>query len=307
MGCGCTKESVKIEGKNFYILSRIAEGGFGTIDLIEDSSNGNTYALKKIKCENKNEIEKASMENKYYKQLNNHQNIIKLIHDDIIEESKTQGYLVLSVFQFYRRGSLQEELEKNLKQNILIKPDRVVKLFEGISSGLNYIHELNLAHRDLKPHNVLLSDDGQIPVLTDFGSMTEKVIEITNSRKSQEIEDWASQNCSMFYRAPELFTPKQGEKIDEKADIWSLGCILYAIMYNKGPFDYVVEKGDSIALAVANANYTIPTTIKRDEILINIIKKTLQFDPFSRESIPKILNDLNKIQLFESNQNEEIV
>lgn len=63
--------------------------------------------------------------------------------------------------------------------------------------------------------------------------MTSKVIEIKNSRKAQEIQDWAAQNCSMFYRAPELFNPKVGSSIDESADVWSLGCVLYALMFVK--------------------------------------------------------------------------
>ena len=120
-----------------------------------------------------------------------------------------------------------------------------MKLFYAISSGLNFIHESNLAHRDLKPQNILLCSDERVgALLTDFGSMTERVIEIKNSRKAQEIQDWSAQNCSMFYKAPELFSPKTGI-IDEKADIWSLGCLTYALMFNKGPFDYVVEKGFS--------------------------------------------------------------
>jgi serine/threonine kinase 16 len=118
-----------------------------------------------------------------------------------------------------------------------------LSLFSGITDGVNYIHDNNLAHRDLKPHNVLLSDDRQSAVIIDFGSMTEKCITIDSIRKSQEIEDWAAQNCSMFYKAPELFSPKVGTVINEKADIWALGCILYAMMFNKGPFDYVAERG----------------------------------------------------------------
>jgi serine/threonine kinase 16 len=113
----------------------------------------------------------------------------------------------------------------------------------GVCEALSFIHQNNLAHRDLKPHNLLLSDDRQSSILTDFGSMTERIIDITNNKKAQEIQDWASENCSMFYRAPELYFPKVGTTITEKADIWSLGCLLYAMMFNKGPFDYVIEKG----------------------------------------------------------------
>ena len=82
-------------------------------------------------------------------------------------------------------------------------------------------------------------------LLTDFGSMTDRVIEVNTSRKAQEIQDFAAENCSMFYKAPELFNVKIGT-IDEKADIWSLGCVLYALMFNKGPFDYVAGKGNAL-------------------------------------------------------------
>lgn len=118
-----------------------------------------------------------------------------------------------------------------------------MKLFIGVCNGVNYIHESNLAHRDLKPQNILLGDDMSTAILTDFGSMTDRQIEIDTSKKSQEIQEWAAQNCSMFYKAPELFSPKVGSPITEKADIWSLGCVLFAFLFNKGPFDYVVERG----------------------------------------------------------------
>jgi len=80
----------------------------------------------------------------------------------------------------------------NLKQAKYINNERLINLFYGLCDGLNHIHDNNLAHRDLKPHNVLIS--------------------------------------SMFYKAPELFSPRVGICIDEHADYWSLGCILYALM-----------------------------------------------------------------------------
>ncbi len=195
---------------------------------------------------------------------------------------------------------MQTELEANILYARHIKNDRILKLILGISNGLDHIHKANLAHRDLKPLNILLSEDRQIPVLTDFGSMTEREIKIETSRKAQEIEDWAAQNCSMFYKAPELFSPKTGSVVDEKADIWSLGCVMYSIMYNKAPFDYVVERGDSLALAVANANFTIPLNQpNRHEKLVNLIRKCIIVEPSSRDDMQQILSVLNSISLNE--------
>ena len=166
----------------------------------------------------------------------------------------------------------------------------------GVCNALNDIHCANLAHRDLKPQNILISDDRDRAILTDFGSMSERLIEITSSKKAQQIDDWATENCSLFYKAPELFTPQENTKISEKADIWSLGCNLYAIMYNKGPFDYVVNKGDSIALAVANARYTIPNVPKRSDNLIKVLKKTIIIEQDNRMSIGNILTELQAIK-----------
>jgi serine/threonine kinase 16 len=165
-----------------------------------------------------------------------------------------------------------------------------------------------MAHRDLKPANILISDDRQSSILTDFGSMTERSIEINNSRKSQQIQEWAAENCSMFYRAPELFEPRIGTSVNEKADTWSLGCILYAMMFNVGPFDYVAEKGDSIALAVANAKYFISNQIRRPECLIKILKQTILYEQNERENLSKILNDLESISnLGIENENQQVV
>lgn len=170
---------------------------------------------------------------------------------------------------------------------------RITKLMIGVCNALNDIHCANLAHRDLKPQNILLSDNRDSAILTDFGSMSERVIEITSSKKSQQIAEWASENCSLFYKAPEFFSPQENSKITEKADVWSFGCNLYATMYNKGPFDYVVNKGDSIALAASSARFSIPNLpSNRSEKLINILKNTICFEQDKRMTMGNIMTEL---------------
>jgi serine/threonine kinase 16 len=191
-------------------------------------------------------------------------------------------------------------LDENVRIGKYIVSDRLVRLVHGICEGLKYIHNSKLAHRDLKTQNVLVSDNGQQAILTDFGSMTDLNIEIRTSRIAQEIEEWAAQNCSMFYKAPELFAPKIGSVINGKADIWSLGCLIFALMFNKGPFDYVAERGDSIALAVSNVKYSMPMNlVDRPEALTNIVKNTLIDVPEKRFDMTQILNQLNGISEFD--------
>ena len=79
---------------------------------------------------------------------------------------------------------------------------------------------------DIKPGNVLLDSRGK-PVLMDFGS-TSIARKTPKSRSDAlRIQEWAAENCSMPYRAPELFEVKSQVELTESVDIWSLGCFLY--------------------------------------------------------------------------------
>ncbi len=73
--------------------------------------------------------------------------------------------------------------------------------------------------RDVRPHNILLSDDDS-PILMDFGSSGPARIEAKSRKEAQEMQDEAAEHCSMAYRAPELFSIGTGAVIDAKIDIW---------------------------------------------------------------------------------------
>ncbi|CAL1716456.1 unnamed protein product [Somion occarium] len=81
------------------------------------------------------------------------------------------------------------------------------------------------AHRDLKPGNVMIADDGT-PILMDFGSAMKARVKVENRSQALLQQDIAAEQCTMAYRAPELFDVKTGITLDEKVDIWSLGCTL---------------------------------------------------------------------------------
>ena len=100
-----------------------------------------------------------------------------------------------------------------------------------------------------QPHNILLGRD-MTPVLMDFGSCTPARVSVRNMREAQYLQDTAAERSSMCYRPPELFQVSSSCDIDERTDIWSLGCLLYAMMCGHSPYDPVYERGDSVALAV---------------------------------------------------------
>ena len=86
----------------------------------------------------------------------------------------------------------------------------------------------------------------------------------------------------MPYRAPELFDVKTGQTLDEKVDIWSLGCTLYAATYGHSPFEV---EGASIAMAVASGRYKHPGGASQS--VIDLIDAMLIVDPKVRPDIVK--------------------
>ena len=72
----------------------------------------------------------------------------------------------------------------------------------------------------------------------------------------------------MPYRAPELFNVSSQCQIDERTDIWSLGCLLFAICFLRGPFDAAYEKGDSLALAANAGIIPFPGNLIIDRVFL---------------------------------------
>ncbi|PCH42502.1 Pkinase-domain-containing protein [Wolfiporia cocos MD-104 SS10] len=141
------------------------------------------------------------------------------------------------------------------------------------------------AHRDLKPGNIMIADDGS-PILMDFGSTTKARIKIENRSQALLQQDIAAEQSTMAYRAPELFDVKTGITLDEKVDIWSLGCTLFALAYSHSPFEntQTTEQGGSIAMAVMNAQYKHPGSAY-SQGLKNLIDGMLKVDPQERPDI----------------------
>jgi serine/threonine kinase 16 len=146
------------------------------------------------------------------------------------------------------------------------------------------------AHRDIKPGNILLSDDLKTPILMDFGSLVRARIKIQSHNEALMHQEAAAQYSTMSYRAPELFDVKT--ELNEKVDIWSLGCTLYAMAYGKSPFESSVnEQGGSIALTVLNAQFRFPTAEqdKYSPELKDLISFMLKVDPKDRPDIHEVI------------------
>ncbi|KAN0065593.1 Serine/threonine-protein kinase env7 [Thecaphora frezii] len=147
------------------------------------------------------------------------------------------------------------------------------------------------AHRDIKPANVMISDDGQTPILMDFGSTIKARVIISSRREAVAHQDYAAERSSMPYRAPELFDVPTSCTLTEAVDIWSLGCLLYALAYLHSPFEtnQTIEQGGSIALAVLNGSYRFPEQDPYSDATREVIRRCIVVKPHERPDIDEVL------------------
>ncbi|KAL4064365.1 protein kinase [Scleroderma citrinum] len=151
------------------------------------------------------------------------------------------------------------------------------------------------AHRDIKPGNVMLAED-DTPILMDFGSAVKARIPIETRSQALLQQDIAAEQSTMAYRAPELFDVKTGITLDEKVDIWSLGCTLYAMAYSHSPFEntQTTEQGGSIAMAVLNAQYKHPASAY-SQSLRDLIDILLKVNPNERPDIHRVIEITDRL------------
>ena len=201
----------------FIILGKtIGEGTFGKVKLGTHILTGDKIAVKILEKERITDVadvERVSREIHILK-LIRHPNIIQLY--EIIETPK-QLYLIM---EYANGGELFDYIVKKTR----VDEYESCNYFQQIISGIDYIHKLNIVHRDMKPENLLLDHKNKIKIV-DFG--------LSNTFKDDEMlkTAWGSP-C---YAAPEMIAGKS--YIGQKADIWSWGVILYALVWGFLPFE----------------------------------------------------------------------
>eukprot|EP00775_Hariotina_reticulata_P010618 gene10618-10776_t len=95
-----------------------------------------------------------------------------------------------------------------------------------------------------------LMSRGYEAVLMDFGSARRLPVEVSSRADALALQEEAEAHCTATYRAPELFDVPSQCVLEGKADVWALGCTLYALMYGASPFQQALDQGASLALAV---------------------------------------------------------
>ncbi|MQM07971.1 hypothetical protein Taro_040817 [Colocasia esculenta] len=181
--------------------------------------------------------------------------------------------------------------------------EKMLENWRRLCAGLKHMHSFDppYAHNDVKPGNVLITHrKGQSPIaiLMDFGSARPARKEIQSRSEALQLQEWAGEHCSAPFRAPELWDCPSHADIDERTDVWSLGCTLYAIMYGVSPFEYALgESGGSLQLAVMNVQIKWPAGPEPSypEQLRQFVVWMLQPQPTVRPRIDDIVLHVDKL------------
>ncbi|XP_018564477.1 serine/threonine-protein kinase 16 [Anoplophora glabripennis] len=293
MGCICSRESIDINGSKYVVKERLGEGGFSCVDLVENTSTKKRYALKRITCHSLEDQKIAMQEITYYKKLR-HPSIIELIDStfkgsaDIVVQATSEAFLLLP---YFKRGTLHDYLTLRSFNKNYLDIKEVLRIFGEICQAIKFLHDFTpdpIAHRDLKTANVCLTENLD-PVLMDLGSCAPAKVQICGAQDAQKLQDIAAERCSMTYRAPELFHVESYCVIDQRTDIWSLGCVLYAMLYFKSPYDIVYERGDSVNLAVISGTVHFPEEYPYNEDVHDLVRFMLKVAPSERPFIDNVI------------------
>src|ERR1700752_4698470 len=213
---------------HYRILSKLGEGGMGTVYVAEDTLLGRRVAIKSLKIASvpsqKNYRARFLREARAASRLNHPH--IATVHD-FGETEDGQPYLVMELIE----GQTLSDL---LLQDSL-PVDRAVEIVKQVLEAIAEAHRHGVVHRDIKPSNVVLNHRNEVKVL-DFGLA--KHIE-TDSLTTQRIGESATQTLEgVVVGTPAYLSPEQalGTPVDKRSDIFSIGSLLYECLTGKPVF-----------------------------------------------------------------------
>jgi hypothetical protein len=259
----------KIE--DYLITKELGKGSYAVVKLAKHKVTKENYAIKIYTKESLLDPQKRNTvknEINILKQLN-HINIMKLY--EVIDSSKYL-YLVLE----YIKGVSLLDIIKAEKLHY-IEQHRALKLFLQIVKGISYCQSKNINHRDIKLENILVLQDDIIKII-DFGFAVK-----SNKETYQKL----------FCGTPSYMPPEIVNKekyIAQYSDIWSLGVLLYAMLYGRFPFRG--KDDDQLFELINEAEVIFPENISVDENIKALIKKLLNVEPKLRPSPEDIINEI---------------
>jgi serine/threonine kinase 16 len=228
-----------------------------------------------------------------------HPSILRLVEHCINKTSI--GTEVWLLYPLYENGTLRDLINKHLDFRAPLEEALILKIFCDICHALQQFHSRSpdaWAHRDIKPENVLMGEC-DTPILMDFGSTAPALVNITTRQAALQLQDHAAEHCSMAYRAPELFDVQSDVTIDARTDVWSLGCLLYAMAFGYSPFECEIvpdRSGSGHKARVVDCSYLrvigrvdFPEQISYSTGFVDLVNWMLTADHTNRPHVHEVI------------------
>jgi eukaryotic-like serine/threonine-protein kinase len=262
----------RISGR-YRIIKLIGGGGMANVYLAHDMILDREVAIKMLRMDFANEEE-------FIKRFQREaQSATSLVHPNIVSiydvgEEDDLYYIVME----YVQGMT---LKQYIQQRSPVGVDKALDIMKQLTLAISHAHQNHIVHRDIKPHNILVDDEGNVKI-TDFG--------IAMALSATSITQTNSVLGSVHYLSPEQ---ARGGMATKKSDIYSLGIVMFELLTGRLPFSG--ESAVSIALkhlqsetpSLRRWNPDIPQSVE------NIVLKATAKDPFRRyENLEEMDDDL---------------
>jgi len=266
-----------IEGR-YKFIEKIGKGAFGTVLLVEDTVVDERLILKFLNpnVSQDEEMMKRFVHELRYSRKITHKNVIR-IYDFLY----MRGNYAISM-EYFPSHTLGSEIvnEKPLPL------ERAIKYGCDIATGMAIAHQAGIVHRDLKPANILINDEGLLKIV-DFGVAA-----------AQKEGDTQLTKTGYVIGSPKYMAPEQilGKKVDERADIYSVGVILYEMVTGVPPY----SRGDHMSVMYQHvqgkAKPPIEVNPQLPKALSDLVVKAMAVDKLKRfQSMDELRLALEKV------------
>ncbi|MBX9696022.1 MAG: serine/threonine protein kinase, partial [Cyanobacteria bacterium] len=272
----------------YTLIERIGSGGMSTVYKAQNRQTGVVVAIKILSsalAKDKSAIKRFEQECHQLSELNAPELLT------IYGSGQTDSGEPYLVMEFIEGSNLSSILEKERK----LLPDRAIQLFLELCQPIAHAHRLAIVHRDIKPSNIIVSD---------FGTETEKVqiVDFGIARIVDQAHGATTSGLTQtgtVFGTPTYMSPEQcnGDEVDQRTDLYSLGCVMYEVLSGYPPFD----GSNPVQVAVKHINDLPPplpdSKSGKMKYLWAIIQKCLEKDKTKRySSIEQLQKDLIRVQ-----------
>jgi serine/threonine protein kinase len=270
-----------VGGGRYVLRDLLGQGGMAAVHLAHDTVLDRPVAVKTLHSELGRE---ASFRERFRREA---QAVAKLNHTNIVSvfdsgEDTIDGALVPYIVMEYVEGKpLRAVLDEDVAQFGAMPTEKALKICGDVLAALAESHSVGLVHRDIKPGNVMLNRRGVVKVM-DFGIARAMQSGVTSMTQT-----------GMVVGTPQYLSPEQalGRGVDERSDLYSVGCMLFELLTGRLPFD-----GDSpLAIAYQHVQETPPSPSQFNRAVLPavdaLVARALKKNPAERFPTAEAMRD----------------